>query len=136
VEWLCGKNIWGYVVKGSEGKPISCPSLNMVLNYDFAVRELQHKIMKNGVDYKSALEQAMADPDTRTLHFTTPFSMEANGAECRSLSAPGLRERFGTSAKAPSLKRSESEMSGQQEASRSSKKRARKAAAKVQAIED
>ena len=32
VEWLCGKNIWGYVVKGSEGKPISCPSLNMVLN--------------------------------------------------------------------------------------------------------
>ena len=56
VDWLCGKSVWGYVVKGSDGKPISCPSLTMVCNYDFAVRELQHKLMKNSKDYKTALD--------------------------------------------------------------------------------
>ena len=136
VEWLCGKTIWGYVVKGGEGKPISCPSLNMVLNYDYAVRELQHKLMKNGVDFKTALERAMADPDTRTLHFTTPFSMEATGSECRALSAPGLRERFGMSLKTPSLKRERDEPAERDQASESAKKRARKAARKLQAITD
>ena len=49
-EWLCGKTVWGYVVKGSDGKPMSCPSLAMVLNYDYAVRELQHKLMRNDKD--------------------------------------------------------------------------------------
>ena len=68
---------------------MACPTFSMVCNYDFDSRELQHKLMKNGKDFKTALEEAMADPDTRTLNFTTPFSMEAHTAECCALSAPG-----------------------------------------------
>ena len=37
----------------------------------------------------------MADPDTRMLHFTTPFGMEAHTPLCKALSAPGLREIYG-----------------------------------------
>ena len=77
----------------------------------------------------------MADPDLRTLHLTTPFSMEAHTAECRALSAPGLRERFGVTPKAPALKRPHSEMYHGEEDTRtaSAKKKARKAEAKRKA---
>ena len=67
----------------------------MVCNYDMAIRDLQAKLMKGGHDFKSALEKAMADSDTRILYFTTPFSMEANSAACQVLSAPGLSEKCG-----------------------------------------
>ena len=80
----------------------------------------------------------MADPDTRTLHFTTPFSMEASSAECRALSAPGLRERFGVVPKANPLKRPHSEIAESSESAvpvtPSAKKRARKQANKQKAL--
>ena len=50
--------------------------------------------MKSGMDSKAALEAAMADNDTRTLHFTTAFGMEAHTAQCRALTAPGLHEIY------------------------------------------
>ena len=93
-EYLCGEKVWGLVVKGTGNVPISCPHVGHVLSYDSAIRELAARLMKSGRDYKSSLEMAMADNDTRTLHFTTPFSMEANTSLCRALSAPGLREIY------------------------------------------
>ena len=138
VDWLCGKSVWGYVVKGSDGRPISCPSLSMVCNYDFAVRELQHRLMKNGKDFKRALEEAMADADTRTLNFTTPFSMEANTPECRALSAPGLRERFGVNPKAAPLKKPNSEVAPGEapQQSKSARRNAAKKAKLAKALAD
>ena len=46
------------------------------------------------MDFQKALETAMADTDTRTLHFTTAFSIEASTPLCRALSAPGLKEIY------------------------------------------
>ena len=94
VDYLCGARVWAFVVKDEEGRPISCPSLRMVCAYDLAMRELQAQLMKANVPYTQALSQAMADDDTRTLTFTTIFSMSAQLPECRALSAPGLSEIF------------------------------------------
>ena len=72
----------------------------------------------------------MADADTRTLNFTTPFSMEARTPECRAFSAPGLRERFGVNPKVPLVKRPNSEVS-QGDAPQLSKSARRNAAKKA-----
>ena len=53
---------------------------------------LQIKLMNSGKDFKSALDLAIADPDTRMLYFTTPFGIEANTPECKALTAPALQE--------------------------------------------
>ena len=37
-EFLCGDRVWGFVVKGPNNAPMSCPSLNMVLDYDMALQ--------------------------------------------------------------------------------------------------
>jgi hypothetical protein len=100
-EWLCGENVWGYVVRGPGRLPRSCPHIGLVRAYDKAIRTLQARQMKVGVDFQTALERAMEDADTRTLNFTTPFSMEAQSSLCTALSAPGLAEIFGRLAKAP-----------------------------------
>jgi hypothetical protein len=47
------------------------------------------------MDFRAALEAACADADTRTIHFTTAFGMEASTEACRRLTAPGLREIYG-----------------------------------------
>ena len=62
VNWLCGEYVWGFVVKGQGDLPISCPHLGQVLAYELAVRELAVKLMKGKMDWKSAMEAAMADP--------------------------------------------------------------------------
>lgn len=74
-EWLCGDRLWGFVVKGPIQQPMSCSSQLMVMDYDHAIRDLRRKLMKNGMDFKAALEAAMNDVDTRTLHFTAQCSM-------------------------------------------------------------
>ena len=74
--------------------PLACPHIGQVLQYDQAMRDLQARLMKGGMDFKAALEASMADSDTRTLHFTTAFGMEAHTAPCRALTAPGLNEIY------------------------------------------
>jgi hypothetical protein len=95
VDWLCGEHVWGFVVMGPDGKPSTCPHIGLVRNYDLAIRTLQHRLMRSGKHFEEALELAMKDADTRTLHFTTPFGMEAKTPACMALSAPGLKEIYG-----------------------------------------
>ena len=80
---------------GPSGVPQSCPTIQIVRGYDFAIRSLQARLMKAGMDFKKALETASEDADTRFLHFTTIFGMEANSIGCKALTAPGLREVYG-----------------------------------------
>ena len=94
-DYLCGERVWGYVVKDESGLPVSCPSLARVLGYEQSMRDLAWKLVKSSnYTFKAGLEAAMADADTRILNFTTGFSMEANSAACRKLSAPGLQEIY------------------------------------------
>ena len=80
---------------GPSGAPQSCPTIQIVRGCDFAIRSLQARLMKAGMDFKKSLEIACEDADTRCLHFTTIFGMEANSIGCRALTAPGLREIYG-----------------------------------------
>ena len=85
----------GYVVQDESGLPISCPSLFRVLGYEQSMRDVAWKVVtSSNYTFKAGLEAAMADADTRILNFTTGFSMEANSAACRRLSAPGLQEIY------------------------------------------
>ena len=86
------------MVKGTGGVPLACPHIGQVMAYDQAIRDLQPELMKTVTDFQKALEQAMADHDTRMLHFTTPFGMEANTQACKALTAPGLNEIYGIGA--------------------------------------
>ena len=74
--------------------PISCPSLNLVLDYEFAIREKQGKLMDQGHDFQKALETAINDQDLRLQRFMGPCTCSANSAECRALSAPGICHVF------------------------------------------
>ena len=91
-EYLCGEGVWGFLVKGPNSVPSTCPHIGQVLQYDIAIREFQARLTKGGLDFKSSLEKAMSDEDTRILDFTTAFGMEVHTAQCRALIAPGLRE--------------------------------------------
>ena len=41
-DWLCGKSVWGFVVKGQGGAHMACPHVGQVLSYDLAIRTLAH----------------------------------------------------------------------------------------------
>ena len=124
-EYLCGERVWGFVVKGPNSTPLACPHIGQVLQYDLAIRELQARLMKGGLDFKASLERAMADEDTRILHFTTAFGMEAHTAQCRALTAPGLNEIYGNLNRGGKRPHSEVEQGDKTTLSASAKKRAK-----------
>ena len=79
---------------GPDNKPMSCPSLTQVLGYDFAIRTRIALLMNSGVDILTAFGQATADPEVRQTQFTSSVGVAIGTAECRALSAPGLREAY------------------------------------------
>ena len=80
---------------GPDGFPLASSHIGHVLQYDQAIRNLQHRLMKAGTPFCQALEAVLSDQDTRCLNFTTAFGMEAMSQPCRNLTAPGLREMCG-----------------------------------------
>lgn len=94
VDWLKGATVWGYATLDTGGVPVSCPSINHVMAYDFAIRDRVATLLNGGFDYKSAFEKAMADQDLRNLRFTGTYACDVNSSECRALSAPGLAEIY------------------------------------------
>ena len=101
VRFLFGKRVWGLVSK-KNGTPFSCPSLQHVLDYDLALREKIADLMNAGLDIAQAYDFAM-NPDKRTTPqgmifdelrqtaFLAQVAADSGSAECRALSAPGLR---------------------------------------------
>ena len=47
-DWLCGEKVWGFVVMGPDGLPLASPHIGHVLQYDQAIQNLQHRLMKEG----------------------------------------------------------------------------------------
>ena len=93
-EYLKGKDVWGFVVKGANGLPVSCPHIGHVMDFDYALREKQAQLMNVSMDFQAALERALADSDLRLLRFTSVFTCDVTSPECRALSCPGLSDRF------------------------------------------
>ena len=89
-QWLKGTQVWNFVIKGSDDMPMSCPSIEIVLEYEQAVRDKQAKLLNRGFDFQKALEAAIADQDLRMQKFMGPFTCSVNTPSCRALSAPGL----------------------------------------------
>ena len=78
--------------KGTDGKPIASPHISHVLAYDRAIRTLTASTMNAGHDFRLALENALADDETRRLNFDIPFTHDSSSRMCTSLTAPGLSE--------------------------------------------
>ena len=85
--------VWGFALK-KDGIPYSCPHIGIVLDYDWAIRSKQSKLLNATHDFQRALEDAIADSDLRLLSFTSPFTCQASSHDCHALSAPGLGDMF------------------------------------------
>ena len=51
--------------------PIATPTVDHVIDYDFAMRDKQAKLLNHGKHFQAALEEALADTDLRLLRFVT-----------------------------------------------------------------
>ena len=94
VDFLCRPRVWGFAAKSGEGMPVSSPHISHVLQYDRAIRKTVATKLNQGMDFKSALESAIANDDCRTLNFVTPFSIDAKDKKSLDLTAPGLSEMY------------------------------------------
>ena len=105
VEWLFGPKVWGLAAM-QNGKPISTPTIELVMAYDLQIRKKQCEFMNAGHDFKAALDAAKNPEkegmEIRQVHFLSPVSIMINTAECRACSAPGICEAFGYGTRAPS----------------------------------
>ena len=121
---------------------MSCPTIELVLDYDTAVRTRQAKLLNLGHDFQKALETAMADSDIRLQHFMGPFTCAVNTQECRALSAPGIANIYPQLQKAKKTPTSSAQPATSQAQladsplSRGAKKRANQAAKKRKAEEE
>jgi hypothetical protein len=72
-EFLCGKEVLGMESKDEFGVVVSRPSLLLVLEYDFRIREEAADLMNSGMSFVHALTQAQLDTTLRTNCFITPM---------------------------------------------------------------
>ena len=97
-EFLFGDKVWNFATKGVDGQPNSCPHQDIVMGYDFAIRERVAELMVEGTDIDSAFEQAMKDEALKHTAFLCNFTLEHGSQRCRALSAPGFRDIHGFTA--------------------------------------
>ena len=92
--FLFGPKGWMLVSLGPDKVPISCPTIHHVMGYDIGLREFVAKQMNNSVPIQKAFENALADGDLRSTHFTTAVNIDSQKPECRALTAPGITEAY------------------------------------------
>ena len=92
--FLFGPKGWMLVSLGPDKVPISCPTIHHVMGYDIGLREFVAKQMNNSVPIQKAFENAFADGDLRSTHFTTAVNIDSQKPECRALTAPGITEAY------------------------------------------
>ena len=59
-----------------------------------ALRESMATAMNDGADFRTALEEAIADKELRDLHFLNVYCADIHTEKCKAISAPGYEERF------------------------------------------
>ena len=65
IEWLFGDEVWNFVVKGEDSRPLACPHQGMVMSFDQACREKVALHMSEGMDIEAAFDQVMGDSQLR-----------------------------------------------------------------------
>ena len=134
VEWLFGPKVWGLAAM-ENGKPISTPTIELVMPYDLQIRKKMAEFMNSGHDFKAALDAAKNPEkegmEIRQVHFLSPVAINITTPACKACSAPGIRETYGNVAK----KESEGPKQGAASASTIGKKTIKKIkqAAKIEA---
>ena len=78
VTWLLGKQVFGTVVKDTQGREVFKPPWTLLLSFELEVRKAMVKILNHeAVTLSEALTRAMADRDVLQLHFKDPMSLSA-----------------------------------------------------------
>ena len=129
IEWLFGDEVWNFVVKGEDGKPLACPHQGMVMSFDQACRARVATLMSEGTDIESAFDKVMSDAQLRNTALLAYFSTEVGTSKCRALSAPALQDFHGPASAQSASKRREGDRSGSEV---QLSKRQRKAMAKAE----
>ena len=90
IDWLFGPKVWGLAIRDLHGKPLSTPTIDQVMAYDFAIRKAVAKKMNRGIDFATALGEAQGDTELKHTEFLAQVSISAGSAQSRAISAPGL----------------------------------------------
>jgi hypothetical protein len=129
IEHLFGADVWGFSIKGLDGKPMSCPHQGHVEAYDQAIREKACDLMTEGVDMETAFTRAREDMNLKNCTFLALFTTEHATQRCKALTAPAFRDINGAGSSAPSgapkRERGEDDAGSQGQASKRQKKRER-----------
>ncbi len=48
---------WNFCIKGKDGAPMSCPTIELVLDYDTALRTRRAKLLNLGFGFQRGLDQ-------------------------------------------------------------------------------
>lgn len=81
-----GPDVWGITSMGTDGKPITCLSLDHVLRYDFAIWTRVADQTNKGMDLKVAFVEATNHEEMREMYFLTSVSADIQLPKCK---APG-----------------------------------------------
>ena len=101
-DFLFGDEVWGFTIKGADGKPFSCPHQGHVEGFDQAIRDKVASSMSEGMDIEAAFEDAKKDVLLKNTSFLTYFTTEVNSKRCTALSAPNFLDINGTGGPASS----------------------------------
>ena len=78
--YLLGEWCWELVAKDTEGNVVATPSWKLLLAYELALRKRAYKLVADGQDFKTSLNEAMKDPLVKERNFTTPLALQSSAA--------------------------------------------------------
>ena len=92
LNFILGEDVYGLQAKDADGKVVGTPSWNLVLSYEFRIREDACKRMnQDRVDCEKAFTEARKDTELKTKFFTTPMAISVGANEQSSRLPPAKR---------------------------------------------
>ena len=85
-DYFLGKEVWGMATRDLQNRPISTPSLEHVITYEYQFRRGVIQLMNSGVDFWSAFLQMKGDAKHYQIHFLHQVALRP----CHSVTAPGM----------------------------------------------
>ena len=88
-KYFLGPKVRQLEAKDEYGNTTAVPSWDLILSYDFSVRETAAELINSEkILFGEALKKARDDPDVRTQYFTTPLAIKSNSSRGSKRGAP------------------------------------------------
>lgn len=91
IDWPFGPRVWGLIVKDLHGRPLSSPTIEHVMAYDYSIRKSVCRKVNKGLDFAAAVAEAQNDSELKSQEFLTQVSISAISFPSRAITAPVYR---------------------------------------------